>query len=276
MALIHLDEPAPVPVPATRRITMGAAELLVLQRSLPEMTLPDDIRVEVSEAAADLAGTDLDELIAEAGSRLRDSGVLGPEGDPVDAVAANLQSVVAAPRRVRTTYGGPGIDVLAYHWTGPTLGGSLVRDGEKFELSMFDSRGFGNEMLRLLPEQDVVEAGRAEITLPLEEFQTLTVIEDEIAPEQVDPVAGFLGLEPAVVRAVQTWADGFRGALHCTVSDTDEHRPPKALVWVCERTGWWSAAPLTRADGNRSVTLAPRERRELTADLGYLTLGAWT
>ena len=274
MAVIHLGEPRPVSPP--RRFTLDVPGMLALQRALDGDGLPADIRVEVSEVSAQLAGVDLEQVVAEAADRLRAHGVLGADGAPIGPVAANLQGMSRAPRRIRTTYGGPVDTVLGYHWVGPELGGSLVRDGERFELSMFDARSFGDELLRLLPGQTFAESDRRAMTLAVEDFAALTAIEDEIVPGQVGPVADFLGLDPALLGAVHTWAEGFRGVLHCTASDTDESRLPKALVWVCERTGWWSVVPLTRRDGTRTVTLTPREAKEITADLGYLVSGAWT
>lgn len=273
MAVIRLGTPAPV-LPA-RRIRLDAPGMLALQRA-GEVSLPDDVRIDVNAVEARLAGVDLDALVDEATARLREHGVLGSDGRPVETVAGNLQGMLSAPRRVRTTYAGPGRAVVGYHWTGAELAGSLVRDGDHAELSLFDARSLGDEIIRMLPEAEESDEERTTLVVPIDELAAVAAIEDDVTDKHTGPLADFLGLDVGLLGALRSWVDGFRGVLHCTVVDTDPDRLPHALVWFDERSGWWSARTRTGDDGTRSAVLEPRRRDELAADLGVLIAEAWT
>ncbi len=127
MAVITVGTPRPV-VPA-RRLALDAAELTVLA-DRAEVTLPPDLRFEVDEVAVRLDGTTAEDLLAAAEQRLRQRGALDGDGGVPGPVLTNLHGVVGGRQRVRTTYGGGGLEVVAYHWVSPGAGGSLVRVGD--------------------------------------------------------------------------------------------------------------------------------------------------
>ncbi len=290
MAVINLGEPTPVL--AARRVVLDAASVLALRRVLERdgLSLPDDLLVEVNPAEAALAGVDLDALQATAERALGDAGLVEDEG-LVQVVRENVRGVGAAPRRVRSTYAGGATRRVAHHWVGPALGGGAVRDGERLELSLFDVRGLGDELRRVLP-QDAVddESGRAEITVPLEDLVALAALEEQAVGDPQgglgDLVAEFLGVDAGLAGTVRAWVAAARGVLHvaATVPDgardaadaTDAVPATRDLLWVASDDGWWNLAPLTRPDGSRVAVLTPRAGGDLAADLGLLLAGAWT
>ncbi len=164
MAVIRLGERRPVAAP--RRVRLGLPGLSALDRALVEsgdLRLPPDLVPEPSPTVAALAGVDLDLLLAEAGIALHGHGVLDDHG-VTPAVAANVAGLVAAPRRVRISLAGTGLDLLGYHWVDAAVGGSLVRDRAEAVLSLYDARSIGTELLAALPDpgpnQGELPAGR--------------------------------------------------------------------------------------------------------------------
>jgi len=185
VAVIRLAE-AP-PVRSVRRFRLDTPTMLALQ-DRAGVPLPADVRVDVDPVGARVAGVDLRTVVDDGVTRLRAHGVLDDEDLPLPAVLDNLRGVVGAPRRMRTTYAGPGRALVAYHWVGADLGGSLCRDGDRFEISLCDARSLGDEVSRLLPDQLAVDGGeRAPFTLPLDELGTLAAAEHRVSPRTDRP-----------------------------------------------------------------------------------------
>lgn len=290
MAVINLGEPTAVL--AARRVVLDAASVLALRRILERdgMSLPDDLLVEVNPAEAALAGVDLDALQETAERALGDAGLV-EDGRLVDVVRENVRGIGSAPRRVRSTYAGGATRRVAHHWVGPALGGAALRDGERLELSLFDVRGLGDELRRVLPQHPVDDdPGRAEITVPLEDLVALAALEEQAVGDPQgglgDLVAEFLGVDARLAGTVRAWVAAARGVLHvaATVPDgspeagdaSDPAQATRDLLWVASDDGWWNLAPLTRPDGSRLAVLTPRTGGDLAADLGLLLAGAWT
>lgn len=274
MAVIRM-RPSRPPPPA-RTVSLSLAGLAALQRQLAATdgpSLPADLRLEVSEVAAALAGVDVDQVLSEAEDALRGHGVLDDQG-PVDSVVANLAALASSPRRIRTSLAGPDSHLLAYHWTGAEVGGSLVRDGESCMLSLFDARLLGQQVLELLPDPDDKEReDRSAFTVPLEALTTLAAA-DPVPSYLTEALGEFVGLDADMVTAVRAWSEQNRAVLHVTVSDPDPRRLPVMLVWFLDDRGWWSARTASRPGSERTVTMTPRRRGDLAAELGSLVAGA--
>lgn len=282
MVLIRLGEPSPV-LPA-RRIPLGPVAMLALQAALADdgASLPQELQVEVSPTGAALAGVDVDAELAAAAEALREHGVL--DGDaPVEAVRANLAALARSPRRIRTSLAGPEARLLAHHWAGPQLGGSLVRDAERHVLSLFDVRSLGDEVLALLPVVsepdhdlggDLGRRQRAAFTVPLEALAAVAAADD--IPEAVAPAMGeFLGLDGDRVAGVREWTQGVRAVLHVTVSAPEPDALPGMLIWFLAVDGWWSARTDAPSTSPRTATLTPVRREDLPAALGSLIAQGW-
>ncbi|WP_244929774.1 hypothetical protein [Nocardioides sp. W7] len=273
MAVIRLGERRPVA--SARRVRLGLPGLSALDRALVEsgdLRLPADLVPEPSPTVAALAGVDLDLLLAEAGIALHGHGVLDDVG-VTPAVAANLAGLVAAPRRVRVSLAGVGLDLLAYHWVDAAVGGSVVRDGAEAVLSLYDARSFGQEVLDALPDPGPGRRGRSPVDVPLEALTTLPAAADD--PALRPELGALLGVEADVVRLVQEWSDSVQGVLHLTVLPSEPDRLPGMLVWFLDQHGWWSARTHLGGDGVRRVRLEPCERRDLVPRLAVLIEGAW-
>lgn len=276
MVLIRLGEPAPVREP--RRVRFGPAEMLALQESLEragaEHTLPDDLRLEVDPIAAALADVDLAAITAQARALLQEHGVLGPEA-PVDAVLANLAALVSEPLRVRTSLSGPGTRRLAWHWVGADLGGSLAREDDRFELSLFDARTVGDEILRGIPVPEGAATAREPFTVPLAALGTLLRVDDRIDPAVEPELGRFVGLPPEEVVRVRRWTEGITLVLHLAARPRGEGDLPPALVWALDRSGWWASEVSSVRDEERTATWTPAGEPELRAAVGSLLTGAW-
>lgn len=279
MVLIRLGDAAPVR-PA-RRVRFGAAEMLALQESLeqshPEVTLPEDLRVEVDVMAAALAEVDVAALTAQARALLVEHGVLGPEA-PVAAVLANLAALTSEPLRVRTSLSGSRAGRLGWHWVGAELGGSLTREDGLFELSLFDARTIGDELLRGIPLSDSPDE-REPWTVPLDALGPLAQIDGGVDPAVQAGLGGFLGLDAEATATALEWAQGVRAVLHMAARPRAEAGLPPTLLWVQDHRGWWAAEPAAVVEapreGRRTVTWVPAGEAELRSAIGTLLTGAW-
>ena len=246
--------------------------MLGLQRLLSPAGLPDDIAVRVNPAAADIAGTDVEAVVDEAIDDLRQHGlVLDRSGAPApaDVVRANLLELNASAQRVRTSLAGPAADLLAYHWVGPHLGGSLVRRGHEHELSLFDVRRLGAEILRLLPDPPAAANSRRAFRLPLETLAAVAAMPEPV-PGLQDALGRFLEMDYADLRH---WTESVQAVLHVTVPHPDPDQLPRMLVWFLGAGGWWAAQ--TTGDPDRLAILTPVDRGDLPAALGVLVAEAW-
>lgn len=263
---------------ATRRVELGVLGLVALRRAaayagLPP--LPPDLVVEPSPAEAALAGVDVEAEVARAREALAAQHVLDDDG-PVPAVAANLAAVSAAPRRLRLALQGPRRSLVAHHWVDARIAGSLVRDGRRCTLSLFDARQWGDELLAPLPDPVVTEGPRRTgFTVPATSLTTLVALE-ELPAEGLGQVGLLAGVDPAVVAAVQAWGEQTEAVLHVTVPPVRPDRLPAALVWFLDRWGWWSARAGHTDDGTPAVTVAPARRDDLRRAVASLVTGAWT
>lgn len=273
MAVIRLGERRPVAAP--RRVRLGLPGLSALDRALVEsgdLRLPADLVPEPSPTVAALAGVDLDLLLAEAGIALHGHGVLDDHG-VTPAVAANVAGLVAAPRRVRISLAGAGLDLLGYHWVDAAVGGSLVRDRAEAVLSLYDARSIGTELLAALPDPAPGGGDRRPVEVPLEALSTLPAAAED--PALHPELAGLLGVGADVVPVLQEWSAGVQGVLHVTVLPSVPDRLPGMLVWFLDQHGWWGARTHRGDDGRLQVRLEPCERGDLVPRLATLIEGAW-
>lgn len=284
MGVIHLGERAPVPV--TRRVRLGAGGMLELQRALARsetgVRLPEELQVHVDDAARARAGADPATDLAEVTAALVERGVL-TDADPatgavpVEAVLANLAALVSAPNRVRVSLAGSGQVLLAHYWVDARLGGSLVRDGNVWELALFDARLLGEELLRPLPRTDAgPDAGRrggGALRVPLASLATVAALADDLDADVAAAVEDLLGA--GVDDSVRRWVRDVRAVLHVTVPATDPGRLPGMLVWFLGRDGWWQARTEHRDVGAPTVVVRPVPATGLGAELGSLVEGVW-
>ena len=269
--MIRIGERTPMATP--RRVALGVDKWMALHREAEAagLRLPPDVRVGLDPLDAALAGVDVEQGIAEATALLREHGVLDDDG-PVPAVAANLAAIGSASRRVRVSVAGEGLSRLGYAWVDTRIGGSLVRDGHTYTLSLFDSRALGTELLALLPEPESARDGRAPLTVPLDAVGPVAGCGD--APDDVlAAMSDLVGLAPAATVRLRDWSRRNRAVLHVTVAGAG--RPSYALVWFLHRDGWWSGRTSRAAGGRRLMHLEPCDRADLPAALATLTAGAW-
>lgn len=279
MAVIRVGESRPV-APA-RRVRLGLPGLSALARALEEsgdLRLPEDLVPEPSPTVAALAGVDLDVLLAEAGVALHAHGVLDDAG-PVPEVAVNLVGLLTAPRRLRVSLAGSGLDLLAYHWVDAAVGGSLVRDRDRATLSLYDARAVGAEVLGTLPDPGADRAldpgpgERSAFTVPLEALTTLPATPGDPA---LHPELGeLLGIGADVVRRVEEWGDGVQAVLHLTALPSAPGRAPGMLVWFLDQHGWWAVRTRVGDDGRRWARVEPARRDDLAPRVAGLVEGAW-
>lgn len=271
MAVIRLGERRPLAAP--RRVELGLAGLMALQRELAAAggpSLPGDFVVDAT--AVSLAGPRVEASLADAHAALRAHGVIDDDG-PVDAVAANVAALTQSARRIRTSLLGEGTSLVAHHWTGPELAGSLVRDGARCTLSLFDARALGDELVGLLPESGGMTSDRTTLTAPLAALTTVAAA-DELPDDQTEVVGSLLGVDGATAALLRAWSERVRAVLHVTAFDTDPARLPGMLVWFVDREGWWSSRTWSK-EGVRMVEVRPRRREDLAAALGGLVTQVW-
>lgn len=268
--MIRIGERTPLARP--RRVALGVDKWIALQRSAEAagLRLPRDVRLQAGPVDAVLATVDVDAVLADATTLLRDHGVIDDDG-PVPAVAANLAALGAADRRVRVSLAGQGVSRLGYYWVDAHLGGSLVRDGLTHTLSLFDARALGTELLDLVPEPERTGEGREPFAVPLAAVGPVAAVEDDVPGDVLAAIGEFVGLHPRDVTGLHEWSRRTQAVLHVTVAGRD--RAPYALVWFLDRDGWWSAR--TTREGPRTVTLEPRRHTDLPGELGNLVAGAW-
>ncbi len=268
--MIRTGERTPLARP--RRIAVGVDEWMALQRAAEAAgtRLPQDVRLQIEPVDAALAGVDLQAGLARATTKLRDHGVLDDDG-PVPAVAANLAALGAADRRLRISLAGPGVSRLGYYWVDAHLGGSLVRDGLTHTLSLFDARALGAEVLDAVPEPEDAVDQREPFAFPLSAVGPVAAVDHEVPGDVLAAVGEFVGLHPRDVTRLHEWSRRTQAVLHVTAAGTG--RAPHALVWFLDREGWWAGR--TSNDPPRTLTLEPRLRADLSADLGNLVSGAW-
>lgn len=284
MGVIHLGERAPVP--ATRRVRLGAAGMLELQRALARsdtgVRLPEELQVHLDAAARDRLGADPAADLAEVTAALVGRGVL-TDADPAtgvapaEAVLANLAALVSAPNRVRVSLAGRGQALLAHYWVDARLGGSLVRGGNVWELALFDARLLGEELLRPLPLADAGpdgdRGGGGAIRVPLASLATVAALADDLDADVAAAVEDLLGAGAG--GSVRRWVRDVRAVLHVTVPATASDRLPGMLVWFLGRDGWWQARTEHREAGAPTVVVRPARRTDLGAELGSLVEGVW-
>ena len=269
--MIRLGERTPLV--EARRAEIGLTGLAALQRALAAtdgLSLPADLVVD--ETALGLAIGDLERAVEHAETALRDNGLLDAHGVVDDAVLANLTALTRSPRRIRTSLHGRATSVIAHHWADPTVGGSLVRDGQGCTLSAFDARALGDEVLRVLPDPGEA-AAREGFTTPIEALSVIGAI-DDLPADETTVVAHLLGVDADTATRLREWTERVEAVLHVSVIGDDPAALPGMLVWFLDQRGWWSARSVVR-QGTRVVEVRPRRRADLVAATGALLARAW-
>jgi hypothetical protein len=241
--------------------------------------LPSDIRVEVNGAAARLAGTTVTALLEDAARRLEQKGALTGTGEVTGSVQTNLHGLLAGRQRVRVGYGGRGRATVAYHWVAPGAGGSLTRSGDAVELSAYDDRRLGAELLRVLPDHpDAPRPPDHELVWRLDDVAAAGAVHEELDEVPTDAAARALGVEPGQWESLRGWLGGHRGVLHCVVPDP-RGGPSVELVWFDTDAGWWALLPRDPGGdrgGDREVVARWRRTAEVLTDLAQVTTRWWT
>jgi hypothetical protein len=262
--------------PPARRLVLSAAELALLV-ARTGVTLP-----------AGFTGAPVDDsALREAATALAERGVVEHGCDdpldcqPVAAITANL-AVLAAPVvsvQVEVSVQGRGLRAV-YAVAGP-LGASLfaLADGA-IELSLFDARTLGRELIRAVPEPGdlvtpqamvgralggtAVQQDRLAGRLPLAALTEYGPVRIVAGTHEADSVVAGLGLDAEQARLAGQVAARTSGVLRClVVGAAGGGVAVGQVVWLATDDGWVGLHPEPDGEGRRMVELRPVAREEI-------------